>query len=147
VNAFIGETGKATNALTGEKSQHVARVARHYRSEKVRWGAVGDANYGEGSSREHAALSPPSSRIHEGNLKKHGLLALTFGDPADYDLIHEDDRISLIGLDAMAPGKLVEYRVRHADGMGVPRMLRRTCSGDHIRWFRAGSVLNELLKQ
>ncbi len=155
VNACTGETGKVTDALSGEKSQPAARVARHYKAEKLRWVAVGDANYGEGSSREHAALSPrylgcaaiiarSFARIHEANLKKQGLLALTFENPADYDLIREDDRIDLVGLAGLAPEKSVECRVRHADGTGATLMLRHTCSDDHIRWFRAGSALNGL---
>ncbi len=93
----------------------------------MKWVVVGDANYGEGSSREHAALSPrllggaavivrSFARIHESNLKKQGLLALAFQNPGDYDRIREDDRISLIGLSDMAPGKPVECVVKHSDG-------------------------------
>ena len=152
-NAWTGERGKSRNVLTGKTGEPVAVNARHYRSQKVRWLIVGDANYGEGSSREHAALSPrllggvaviarSFARIHESNLKKQGLLALTFADPADYDRIREDDRVSLVGLKAMAPGKPVECRVRHADGKTETLMLNHTFSAPQIEWFRAGSALN-----
>jgi aconitate hydratase len=115
--------------------------------------AIGDANYGEGSSREHAALSPrllgaaaviarSFARIHESNLKKQGLLALTFQDSADYDRIRVDDRLSLVGLAAMAPGKPVECRIRHADGSGETLMLDHTFSASQLEWFRKGSALN-----
>jgi len=157
INAFTGETGAVTNVLTGERSQPVARTARHYRSAGLRWVVVGDANYGEGSSREHAALSPrylgcaavlarSFARIHESNLKKQGLLALTFEDPGDYERIREDDRVSLVGLDALTPGKPVECVLRHADGACETLRLRHTGSADHIGWFRAGSALNALLR-
>lgn len=156
VNAYTGETGKVTNVLSGQKSQPVARIARHYRSARRKWVAIGDANYGEGSSREHAALSPrylgcaaviarSFARIHESNLKKQGLLALTFEDPAHYHRIREDDRISLVGLARLAPGKPVDCVVRHADGTRETLRLRHTCSSDHIGWFRAGSALNAVL--
>src|SRR5207245_158558 len=123
-------------ALSGEKNQPIAKIARHYKAEGVKWVAVGDSNYGEGSSREHAALSPrlldgaaviarSFARIHESNLKKQGLLALTFQNPADYDRIREDDRVSLLGLAGMAPGKPVECLVKHAGGSTVARSSRR----------------------
>ncbi len=122
INAFNGEAGTGVNVLTGEKGVSVSKVARAYKAHGVKWVAVGDANYGEGSSREHAALSPrllgsaaviarSFARIHESNLKKQGLLALTFQDPADYDRIRVDDRLSLVGLAQMAPGKPVECRI------------------------------------
>jgi aconitate hydratase len=153
VNAFTGETGRVGNAITGGTAQNVAHTARHYQSLGLRWVVVGDHNYGEGSSREHAALSPrylgcvaviarSFARIHEANLKKQGLLALTFGDAADYDRIREHDRISLVGLGAMAPGVPIECRIAHADGTGETLWFRHTCSGEHIAWFRAGSALN-----
>ncbi|MBM3357886.1 MAG: aconitate hydratase [Betaproteobacteria bacterium] len=152
-NAYSGEAGKGTNVLTGEKSQPIANIARHYKSKGVKWVVVGDSNYGEGSSREHAALSPrllggaavivrSFARIHESNLKKQGLLALTFQNPADYDRIREDDRVSLVGLKAMAPGKPVECRVKHADGSTETLRLNHTFSGPQLEWFRKGSALN-----
>jgi aconitate hydratase len=153
INAFTGESGKATNVLSGEKGQAISRIARDYRSRGAQWVIIGDRNYGEGSSREHAALSPrllgcaaviarSFARIHESNLKKQGLLALTLSDPADYDRIREDDRISLIGLAAMAPGKPIECRVAHADSTREMLALNHSFSTRQLEWFRAGSALN-----
>ncbi|HSB77969.1 MAG TPA: aconitate hydratase [Candidatus Methylomirabilis sp.] len=152
-NAFTGEAGKGKNVLTGETGQAISKMARHYKSQGIKWVAVGDHNYGEGSSREHAALSPrllggvaviarSFARIHESNLKKQGLLALTFQDAADYDRIREDDRISLVGLATMAPGKPVECRVRHSDGTTETLRLSHSFSAPQLEWFRAGSALN-----
>jgi len=153
VNAYTGERGKSKNVLTGAAGQSVADNARHYQKQHVKWVIVGDANYGEGSSREHAALSPrllggvaviarSFARIHESNLKKQGLLALTFKNPADYDRLREDDRLSFVNLASMAPGKPVECRVKHADGQVETLWLDHTFSSPQIGWFRAGSALN-----
>ena len=153
VNAFTGETGVVRNVLSLEASQPVAAVARDYRGRGVRWVVVGDANYGEGSSREHAALSPrllggaaviarSFARIHESNLKKQGLLALTFRDAADYERIRERDRISLVGLSGLAPGKPVECVVLHEDGSREHLELAHSYGASQLRWFRAGSALN-----
>jgi aconitate hydratase len=153
INAYTGEAGKGKNVLTGETSQPIAKIARDYQARGVRWVVVGDHNYGEGSSREHAALSPrllggaaiivrAFARIHESNLKKQGLLALTFQDPADYDRIREDDRISLVGLAAMAPGKPVDCLVKHADGTTETLKVNHTFSASQLEWFRKGSALN-----
>jgi aconitate hydratase len=153
VNAFTGETGRATNVLTGERGQPISKIARDYRSRGVRWVVVGDHNYGEGSSREHAALSPrllggaaviarSFARIHESNLKKQGLLALTFCDPADYDHIREDDRLSLLALGDMAPENKIRCRVSHADGTTEMLEMNHSCSERQLEWFRAGSALN-----
>ena len=153
INAYTGEAGKSRNLLTGTAGEMVSKVARDYKSKGVKWVVVGDANYGEGSSREHAALSPrllggvavivrSFARIHESNLKKQGLLALTFPSPADYDRIREDDRISLVGLKNMAPGKPVECRIKHADGTSETLKLNHTFSGPQLEWFRKGSALN-----
>ena len=155
VNAFTNETGRATNALTGEKSQPISKIARHYRSRGKRWIVIGDRNYGEGSSREHAALSPrllgcaaviarSFARIHESNLKKQGLLALTFSDPGDYDRIREDDRISLVGLSGLSPGRPVECEIVHSDGTREMFTLNHSFSARQLKWFRAGSALNLL---
>ena len=152
-NAYTAETGKGRNVLTGETSQAISKVARHYKSQGVKWAIVGDHNYGEGSSREHAALSPrllggvaviarSFARIHESNLKKQGLLALTFEHPADYDRIREDDRISLTGLSEMAAGKPVECLVRHADGSSETLRLNHSFGASQLEWFRRGSALN-----
>ncbi|MCG8546344.1 MAG: aconitate hydratase [Alphaproteobacteria bacterium] len=154
-NAFTDETGKGVNVLTGDTGQSFSDTARHYKAQGVRWVIVGDANYGEGSSREHAALSPrllggvaviarSFARIHESNLKKQGLLALTFSDPADYDRIRADDRINLIDLSDLAPGKPVTCRIDHADGTSETVALNHTFSDSQLDWFRAGSALNVL---
>jgi aconitate hydratase len=153
INAYTGEPGKTKNVFTGEAGVMVSRVARDYKARGVRWVVIGDHNYGEGSSREHAALSPrllggaaviarSFARIHESNLKKQGLLALTFRDAVDYDLIREDDRISLVGLSSLAPGKPVECRVSHADGTSATLLLAHSFGASQLEWFRKGSALN-----
>jgi aconitate hydratase len=152
-NAFTGEAGKGKNVLTGETGLAIAKIARAYKANGIKWVVIGDHNYGEGSSREHAALSPrllggvaviarSFARIHESNLKKQGLLALTFEEPADYDRIREADRISLLGLAAMAPGKPVQCLVRHADGTTETLRLSHSFGASQLEWFRAGSALN-----
>jgi aconitate hydratase len=152
-NAFTGEAGKGKNVLTGETGQAISKIARAYKSNGIKWVVIGDHNYGEGSSREHAALSPrllggvaviarSFARIHESNLKKQGLLALTFQDPTDYDRIREEDRISLLGLAGMAPGKPVECLVRHADVTTETLRLSHSFAASQLEWFRAGSALN-----
>ena len=114
---------------------------------------VGDDNYGEGSSREHAALSPrllggaaviarSFARIHETNLKKQGLLPLTFSNPGDYDRIREDDRISLTGLDGLAPDKPVACTLHHSDGTSESLSLNHSFGQSQVEWFRIGSALN-----
>ena len=153
INAYTGEAGKGKNVLTGETGQAISAIARSYQSRGVKWVVIGDANYGEGSSREHAALSPrllggaavivrSFARIHESNLKKQGLLALTFQNPADYDKIREDDRINLLGLSGMAPGKPVECVVKHADGTTETLHLAHSFAASQLEWFRKGSALN-----
>lgn len=152
-NAFTGEAGNGLNVLTGEKGQTVSQIARHYKAQGVKWVVVGDSNYGEGSSREHAALSPrllggaavivrSFARIHESNLKKQGLLALTFPNPADYDKIREDDRISLVGLKDLAPGKPVQCIIKHSDGTSETLNLNHSYGASQVEWFRLGSALN-----
>ncbi|PYN75173.1 MAG: aconitate hydratase [Candidatus Rokuibacteriota bacterium] len=153
INAYTGEAGKGKNVLTGATGQAISSIARDYKAKGVRWAVGGDANYGEGSSREHAALCPrllggaaviarSFARIHESNLKKQGLLALTFQNPADYDRLREDDRISLLGLRDMAPGKPVECLIKHADGTSEMLRLNHTFSTSQLEWFRKGSALN-----
>jgi aconitate hydratase len=155
-NAFTGETGTGRNVLTGEPHQSFSGIARDYRSRGLRWVVVGDRNYGEGSSREHAALSPrllggaaiiarSFARIHESNLKKQGLLALTFQAEADYERIREDDRISLIDLTSLAAGKPVACRILHADGTAEMLSLAHSFSQSQLNWFRAGAALNLVL--
>jgi aconitate hydratase len=152
-NAFTGKAGLGKNALSGEADQPFAKVARDYKARGTRWVVVGDFNYGEGSSREHAALSPrllggvaviarSFARIHESNLKKQGLLALTFQDPADYERIREDDRISLVDVADLAPGRPATCIVRHADGTTETLALAHSFSAPQLKWFRAGSALN-----
>jgi aconitate hydratase len=154
-NAFTGQAGRGKNILSGETDQPFAKIARDYKSRGTRWVVVGDFNYGEGSSREHAALSPrllggaaviarSFARIHESNLKKQGLLALTFQISNDYDRIHEADRISLVGLADLAPGRPVTCIVCHADGTTETFYLAHSFSRMQLEWFRAGSALNVL---
>ncbi|XP_067007325.1 aconitate hydratase, mitochondrial [Anabrus simplex] len=153
-NAENNEMNKVKNQLTGEWGT-VPDVARHYKANGVRWVAVGDENYGEGSSREHAALEPRHlggraiivksfARIHETNLKKQGLLPLTFANPADYDKIQPTDKISLLGLKDLAPGKPVKCEIKHADGKVETIMLNHTMNEQQIEWFKAGSALNRM---
>ena len=152
-NAYTSEAGKGANIVSGEQSQSISSIARDYQSRALKWVVVGDHNYGEGSSREHAALCPrllggaaviarSFARIHESNLKKQGLLALTFQDASHYDSIREDDRISLVGLSAMAAGKPVECMVQHADGTSETLSLNHSYGESQLEWFRAGSALN-----
>ena len=154
VNAFSGERGQGRNALTGTVDSFSAN-ARAYRADGLRWVVIGDANYGEGSSWEHAALSPrllggaaviarSFARIHETNLKKQGLLALTFDDPAAYEVVREDDRISLVGLENLSPGAPVECHLHHVDGTEEILQLRHSYTAAQVDWFRTGSALNVL---
>jgi aconitate hydratase len=158
INAYTGERGKVRSVLTNETGQPISAVARYYKAQGAKWVVVGDRNYGEGSSREHAALSPrllggtavisrSFARIHESNLKKQGMLALTFQDPQQYDRIREDDRISLVDLQEMAPGKPVRCVVQHADGTSEEVFLLHSYSEAQLEWFRAGSALNLFHKE
>ena len=153
INAYTGIKGEVKNMLTGAPGLMVSQVARDYKAKGVQWVIVGDANYGEGSSREHAALSPrllggvaviarSFARIHESNLKKQGLLALTFQQPEDYDRLREDDRLSLVGLESLGQGKSVECRIKHVDGTAETLKLQHTYSEPQLAWFRMGSALN-----
>lgn len=155
INAFTGEAGHGTNVLTGEEHKPFNELAISYRDAGQPWVAIGDANYGEGSSREHAAMSPRKmgahavitrsfARIHETNLKKQGVLPLTFTNPADYDLIEASDRISLHDLASLAPGKPVKATIKHEDGSSVDIELKHSMNADQIEWFRNGSALNTL---
>ena len=153
INAYDDVAGKGKNVVTGEVDAGFSRIARDYKAQGIKWVVIGDSNYGEGSSREHAALSPrllggaavivrSFARIHESNLKKQGLLALTFPNPDDYDRIQEDDRISLLGLKDLAPGKPVECIVNHADGTSETLQLNHSYGESQVAWFRLGSALN-----
>ncbi len=152
-NAFSGEIGKTNDYLTKEKGISIPKVARHYKAEGLRWVVIGDDNYGEGSSREHAAMSPrflsaaaivvkSFARIHETNLKKQGVLALTFVNPSDYEKIGYGDYVSIKGLTQMAPGKELEMSVKHADGKLESFKLMHSFNSEQIQWFKAGSALN-----
>ncbi len=154
-NAFTGEAGKGKNLLSGESAKSFSETARDYKERGVRWVVVGDENYGEGSSREHAAMSPrflgaaaviarSFARIHESNLKKQGILPLTFSAPDDYDRVEETDRISLLGLEDLAPGHPVRAILHHADGTSEALQLNQTLNHEQIEWFKAGSALNVL---
>jgi aconitate hydratase len=152
INAFTGEAGMGVNQLNGNKQPH-HEIARAYKDKGLGWVAVGDENYGEGSSREHAAMSPrllgcravivrSFARIHQTNLKKQGILPLEFANPADYDLIEAEDKISILGLNALAPGKPVTVRILHKDGSTADIQTTHTLNEEQIAWFEAGSALN-----
>ena len=154
VNAYNDEVGKGKNVLNGQL-ESFSSIARQYKEKQMRWVIVGDNNYGEGSSREHAAMTPrylgcaavitkSLARIHETNLKKQGLLALTFSNPDDYEKILEDDKISLVDLNNLAPGKQVKCVITHSDGNKEEIMLNHSYNQSQIEWFKAGSALNVL---
>ena len=154
VNAYNNEVGKGKNILTGEM-QPFPDIARQYKEKKIKWIVIGDRNYGEGSSREHAAMSPrfmgcaaviakSFARIHETNLKKQGILALTFSNYDDYEKINETDRISLVGLNQMELGKPIKCIIHHENGTNEEIMLDHSYNNFQIQWFRAGSALNVL---
>jgi len=155
-NAFNGQTGKVKNIFTNE-TKSVPEVAREYKAKGISWVVVGDENYGEGSSREHAAMEPrflggraiivkSFARIHETNLKKQGMLPLTFSDPKDYDKIKEDDKVDLL-ISKIAPEKQVKMLVKHKDGSKSEVMLNHTMNAAQIKWFKAGSALNLIAKK
>jgi len=156
INAENGEANKVKNQLTGQFDA-VPAVARQYKKEGVKWMVIGDENYGEGSSREHAALEPRHlggvavltksfARIHETNLKKQGILPLTFADPKDYDRISGNDRISIVGLKDLAPGKQLTVVVKPKEGKPFEIKVNQSMNEGQIEWFRAGSALNHMAK-
>ncbi|MGH8886744.1 MAG: aconitate hydratase [Egibacteraceae bacterium] len=151
-NAFTGTTGEGIDQLDGQ-TRKLPEIARRYKAAGVGWVVVGDENYGEGSSREHAAMEPRHlgglvvlvrsfARIHETNLKKQGMLPLTFADPADYQKVSASDRVDVLGLADLAPDRPVTVRLRHADGAIDELEATHTYSAEQIAWFRAGSALN-----
>lgn len=157
VNAFNSETNNVKNQLTGEYSA-VPFVQRDYKANGISTVVVGDQNYGEGSSREHAAMEPRHlgvravivksfARIHETNLKKQGMLGLTFANENDYELIQEDDTFNFIDLVEFAPGKQLSLEVVHANGSKDTIKLNHTYNKQQIDWFKAGSALNLIKKQ
>lgn len=156
-NAFYHETGVTLNRFTGT-FQKIADVARDYRARGYGMVIVGDENYGEGSSREHAAMEPRHlgvvmviaksfARIHETNLKKQGILAVTFKNPTDYDHIREDDQIDIPGLKNFSPGSSLSLILKHRDGSRQTIRLRHSYNRRQIQWFKAGSAMNFIRKQ
>jgi len=152
VNAFTGEVGTGKDPLDGE-TRPFPEIAKRLHEAGIGWVAIGDENMGEGSSREHAAMEPrfrngkvilarSFARIHETNLKKQGLLPLTFADPATYDQIGEDDRISVHGLADLAPDQPVRCTIHKPDGTTIDFEAHHTFSAEQIEWFRAGGALN-----
>ena len=152
VNAFTGKTNSVLNQLTGEY-EAVSAVAKLYKSKGISSIVVAEENYGEGSSREHAAMEPrflnvkailakSFARIHETNLKKQGMLALTFADKHDYDRVREEDKLSIIGLKDFAPGRPLTAILYHADGTEESFAVNHTYNDLQIKWFKAGSALN-----
>jgi aconitate hydratase len=157
VNAFNKETNKVKNQITGEYGA-VPDTARAYKEAGIPSIVVGDHNYGEGSSREHAAMEPRNlgvvavivksfARIHETNLKKQGMLGLTFDLEAEYDLIQEDDTFNFLDLDQFAPGKQLTLEIVHKDGSKDVIKLNHTYNAGQIEWYKEGSALNLIKKQ
>jgi len=157
VNAFGGATNEVVNQLTGSKGE-VPATARAYKAAEVPSIVVGDHNYGEGSSREHAAMEPRHlgvravivksfARIHETNLKKQGMLGLTFDNESDYDKVREDDTFNFIDLSEFAAGKQLTLEINHADGSTDLIKLNHTYNEQQIDWFKAGSALNLIKSQ
>ncbi len=154
VNAFNDEVGKGKNVLN-DQIESFSKIARDYKAKGMRWVIIGDNNYGEGSSREHAAMTPRHlgcaavitksfARIHETNLKKQGILALTFVNPEDYEKIQEDDRISLVGLNELEPQKNVKCILTHSDNSKEEIPLTHSYNKSQLEWFKSGSALNVL---
>lgn len=154
VNAFNDNVGKGVNILNMQV-EPFAKIARQYKEKKIRWVIVGDKNYGEGSSREHAAMTPrflgcaavitkSFARIHETNLKKQGILALTFRNPNDYEKIRETDKISIMGLNNFEASKPITCILKHDDGSTDEIILDHSYNTSQIEWFKAGSALNVL---
>ncbi|MGY6500539.1 MAG: aconitate hydratase [Acidimicrobiales bacterium] len=152
VNAFTGVAGTGKDITDGQTRPY-PEIAKRYHEAGIAWVAIGDENYGEGSSREHAAMEPrfrgckvvitrSFARIHETNLKKQGVLPFTFADRDDYDKIGEDDTLSFLGLADLAPDSPVAGRIHHADGTSTDIVLNHTMSPEQIEWFKAGSALN-----
>jgi aconitate hydratase len=154
INSDNGKANSIYNKFTNE-FQPVPDVARHYKREGVNWIVIGDENYGEGSSREHAALEPrylggvavitkSFARIHETNLKKQGILPLTFANPSDYDKISPRSLVSLKNLAQLAPGNQITMEVHNEDGTSFSIQLNHTFNENQIVWFKSGSALNAM---
>jgi aconitate hydratase len=154
VNAFNGKTNSVLNQKTGEYAE-VSTVAKQYKSQGISSIIVAEENYGEGSSREHAAMEPrflnvkavlvkSFARIHETNLKKQGMPALTFADKNDYDKIREDDKISILGIENFKSGEPLKVVLNHSDGTQESFLANHTFNDLQISWYKAGSALNYL---
>jgi aconitate hydratase len=154
INSFNGKSNLVFNQLTGEYGA-VPDVQRHYKQNEIGTIVVGDENYGEGSSREHAAMEPrylgvkvvlvkSFARIHETNLKKQGVLALTFDNTSDYKLIKEDDEFEITDLIQFSPGKNLTILVSHEDGSKDKIICNHSYNEAQINWFKSGSALNLL---
>jgi aconitate hydratase len=154
-NAFTNSTGQSLNLLTGQVSTP-SEVARHYKEANISWVIVGEENYGEGSSREHAAMTPrylgckaviakSFARIHETNLKKQGVLPLTFCNPSDYDLITQNSRLSILGLQNLSESNKVKCVIKN-EGQSVEIILQHSLADEEIEWFKKGSALNMFKK-
>jgi aconitate hydratase len=155
LNAFSGEMGRGTNVITGESGVKFFRLAKYYNKNAGGFVIIGDENYGEGSSREHAAMSPrfmgakaviarSFARIHEANLKRQGILPLTFTHNNDYDRIEEHDRVSIVNIAGLTPREPVKAVIKKRDGSTYEIMLNQTLTGEQIEWFKAGSALNAI---
>jgi aconitate hydratase len=154
VNRFTGNTGETRNPLTGSTGKTPA-VARELKAAGRGWIVIGDTNYGEGSSREHAAMEPRHlgglvvlvrafARIHETNLKKQGMLPLTFADGADDEKVRADDTIDVTGVATLAPGSAITVTLHHADGTTESFAAKHSMTAQQIVWFKAGGALNEI---
>lgn len=153
-NAFAKDAGTGLNVLTGETDK-LSAVARRYKEAGLSWMVVGDQNYGEGSSREHAAMSPrflgckvvltrSFARIHETNLKQQGILPLTFANAADYTLVQAEDRVSVAGLKDLKPGQPVIVKFLHKDGTVSEIEAKHTLTAEQLEWFKFGSAINHV---
>ena len=156
-NCYTTKINSVKNQLTGEYGE-VPAVQRAYKAANIGTIVVGDENYGEGSSREHAAMEPRHlgvrailvrsfARIHETNLKKQGMLALTLAEKADYDKVQEDDQIDILGLTSFAPGTPLTVVLNHKDGSSDSIPVNHTYNEQQIEWFKAGGALNVIRRQ
>lgn len=157
LNAFTNEVNKVKNLITGEYGE-VSKVQKYYKQKGIGTIVVGDENYGEGSSREHAAMEPrylgvraiivkSFARIHETNLKKQGILALTFANPEDYDKIREDDIVDIVGIDNFMPGVPLKVILHHTDGTVEEILANHSYNQTQIEWYKAGGALNIIRKR
>ncbi|MCX8064104.1 MAG: aconitate hydratase [Candidatus Hydrogenedentes bacterium] len=157
LNAFTNEVNKVRNLITGEYGE-ISKVQKFYKERGIGTIVIGDENYGEGSSREHAAMEPrylgvkailvkSFARIHEANLKKQGILALTFNNPNDYEQIREDDIVDIIGIDNFTPGLPLMVRLHHSDGTIEDIQVKHSYNQTQIEWYKAGGALNIIRKQ